>query len=131
MMYLRPAYQYAGVKKVDPWLLYIKQSIRAWAVALGLSLENTVIYSTQSVLLFTRHRAGLPRAEPAYPAQSRQWLQYLDTQLTDSRSVFKCQACLKSGGLTLGCRLSAGIRYPILVGIAGEGLVAKILYNLK
>ena len=24
-----PAYQYAGVKKVDPWLLYIKQSIRA------------------------------------------------------------------------------------------------------
>ena len=43
--------------------------------------------------------------------------------------MFRCQACLKSDRLTLGCRLSAGIiLYPILVGIAGEGLVAKILY---
>ena len=32
MMYIRPewpAYQHAGVKKVDRWFLYIKQSIRA------------------------------------------------------------------------------------------------------
>ena len=27
--------------------------------------------------------------------------------------------------------MSAGIQYPILVGIAGEGSVAKILYNIN
>ena len=27
--------------------------------------------------------------------------------------------------------MSAGIQYPTLVGIAGEGLVAKILYNIN
>ena len=133
MMYIRPAYQYAGVKKVDPWLLYIKQSIRAalcsyfWIFMEEYScLQLTIclfIYPAQSRP--TRHRAGTPGTEPA---QNWQQLQYLDIELTDSRSVFKCQACLKIGRLTLGCRLSAGIQYPILVGIAGEGLVAKILY---
>ena len=39
--------------------------------------------------------------------------------------MVKCQACLKSGKLTLGCRLSAGISCSLLVGVAGEGLVAK------
>ena len=75
-----PAYQYAGVNKVDPWLLYIKQSIRAALCSCFGTFFGEYSYVQFTVCLVTylaqsrptRHRAGLPGTEPAYLAQSRQ-----------------------------------------------------------
>ena len=82
MMYIGPAwpaYQYAGVKKVDPWLLYIKQSIRAALCSCFGTLVGEYSYLQFTICLVihptqsrpTLHRAGLPGTEPAVAAVSR------------------------------------------------------------
>ena len=84
MMYIRPAYQYAGVKKVDPWLLYIKQSIRA-----ALCSYFWIFMEEYSCLQLTICLFIYP-AQPAYPAQSWHTRYRAGTELAVA-AVFRCR----------------------------------------
>ena len=115
--------RHAEVKELTSLFYYKRQSSRAaLRSCLETLLVNTPIIKTYTRFLLTWHRAGLPGTELTYPAQS--WLTWhraglpgtrpaiavqLVWQLVDSRLSYKCQACLKSGKVTVDCRLWAGI----------------------